>query len=71
MASRFLIINCPSAYFAYLPMGSFGLSDYLNQKKIPVRMLNLALYDEVQRSTILDYQVETLRPTHIGLTRGS
>jgi hypothetical protein len=68
MESRFLIINCPSAYFAYLPMGTFGLSSYLDQRKIPVRMLNLALYDKAQMGTILDYHLETFRPTHIGLT---
>ncbi|MBW1795121.1 MAG: cobalamin-dependent protein [Deltaproteobacteria bacterium] len=68
MQSRLLIINCPSAYFVHVPMGTFGLCDYLSQKKIPVRMLNLALYDETKMATILNRYLEQFRPTHVGLT---
>jgi hypothetical protein len=66
--SRLLIINCPSAYFVHIPMGTFGICDYLSRKNIPVRMLNLALYDEVQIATILNRYLEQFRPTHVGLT---
>ncbi|MEW6162676.1 MAG: radical SAM protein, partial [Nitrospirota bacterium] len=45
MQSRLLIINCPSEYFVYIPMGTFGICDYLDRKKIQVRLLNLALYN--------------------------
>lgn len=45
MQSKLLIINCPSEYFVYIPMGTFGICDYLDQKKIQVRLLNLALYN--------------------------
>ena len=68
MQSRLLIINCPSAYFVHVPMGTFGLCDYLSRKKIPVRMLNLALYDEAKMTTVLDRYLEQFRPTHVGLT---
>jgi len=68
MQSRLLIINCPSAYFVHVPMGTFGLCDYLSQKKIPVRMLNLALYDETKMATVLNRYLEEFRPTHVGLT---
>jgi radical SAM superfamily enzyme YgiQ (UPF0313 family) len=49
-------------------MGTFGLCDYLNQSKIPARMLNLALYDEAQMATVLNRYLEQFRPTHVGLT---
>ena len=68
MQSRLLIINCLSAYFVHVPMGTFGLCDYLSQKKIPVRMLNLALYDETKMATVLNRYLEEFRPTHVGLT---
>ena len=68
MQPRLLIINCPSAYFVHIPMGTFGLCDYLSQQKIPVRMLNLSLYDETQMATVLNRYLEEFRPTHVGLT---
>jgi hypothetical protein len=49
-------------------MGTFGICDYLSRKNIPVRMLNLALYDETQVVTILNRYLEQFRPTHVGLT---
>ena len=68
MQSRFLIINPPSAYFFHIPMGTFGLCDYLNRRNIPVRILNLALYDENRMATVLNRYIEQFRPTHVGLT---
>jgi len=67
MPHRLLIINCPSAYFSYVPMGTFGLCDYLSQRNIPVRILNLALYDESQMTASLDDYLDDFRPTHVGL----
>ena len=67
MQSRLLIINCPSAYFAHIPMGTFGLCDYLHQKEIPVGMVNLAVYDEAQMAMFLNRCLEKFRPTHVGL----
>ena len=67
MQSRLLIINCPSAYFAHIPMGTFGLCDYLHQKEIPVGMVNLALYEDAQIAAVLDRYLEEFRPTHVGL----
>jgi len=65
--ARLLIINCPGAYFIHIPMGTFGLCDYLNQKKITTGILNLALYDETQRASVLNRYLEQFRPTHVGL----
>jgi hypothetical protein len=68
MQSKLLIINCPNPYFAYVPMGTFGLCDYLNQREVPARILNLALYDEPQMATVLNHYLEQFHPTHVGLT---
>jgi hypothetical protein len=68
MEPRLLIINGYSAYFAYVPMGTFGLCDYLNQRNIPVRIVNPALYDRAQVAALLDDHLQTFRPTHVGLT---
>jgi len=67
MESRLLIINCPSAYFAHIPMGTFGLCDYLQQQEIPVGIVNLALYEATQRAAVLNRYLEECRPTHVGL----
>jgi hypothetical protein len=67
MQPGFLIINCPSAYFFHVPIGTFGVCDYLSQKNIPVRMLNLALYEETEGATVLNRYLERFRPTHVAL----
>lgn len=67
MQSRLLIINCPSEHFLYIPMGTFGICDYLAQKNIKVRLLNLALYNREETDNILNMHIELFRPTHIGL----
>lgn len=67
MQTRLLIINCPGANFLHIPMGTFGLCDFLNQRKIPAKILNLALYDETDMASIIDYHIEQFRPTHAGL----
>jgi hypothetical protein len=48
-------------------MGTFGLCDYLHQKKIPVGMVNLAVYDEAQMAMFVNRYLEKFRPTHVGL----
>ena len=67
MQARLLIINCPGANFLHIPMGTFGLCDYLNQRKIPAKILNLALYDERDMASLIDHHIEQFRPTHVGL----
>jgi radical SAM superfamily enzyme YgiQ (UPF0313 family) len=68
MQPKLLIINCPNPYFAYVPMGTFGLCDYLNQREIQARILNLALYNEPQMATVLNHYLEQFQPSHVGLT---
>ncbi|MEW6419456.1 MAG: hypothetical protein AB1480_15305 [Nitrospirota bacterium] len=67
MQSRLLIINCPSEHFLHIPMGTFGLCDYLAQKNIDVKLLNLALYNIEEMDNILNKHIELFQPTHIGL----
>ncbi len=67
MKPKFLIINCPSEYFAYIPMGTFGLCDYLRGKGINARLLNLALYSETETDKVLAHYLNSFQPTHIGL----
>ncbi|MDI6889468.1 MAG: hypothetical protein QMC83_00795 [Thermodesulfovibrionales bacterium] len=67
MQSRLLIINCPSEYFVHIPMGTFGICDYLDQKKIQVRLLNLALYDKTEIGKVLEHYLDLFRPMYVGL----
>jgi hypothetical protein len=67
MQSRLLFINCPSEYFLYVPMGTFGICDYLSRKNIPVKILNLSLYDYREADTVLEDYLKLFQPTHIGL----
>jgi hypothetical protein len=48
-------------------MGTFGLCDYLCQRKREARILNLALYQEARVEAVLSHHLEQFRPTHIGL----
>jgi len=68
MQSRLLIINNPSEYFVHIPMGTFGLCDYLSQRNVEVRLLNLALYNRTDMSKVLDHYLDIFQPTHVGLT---
>lgn len=65
MKPKFLIINCPSEYFTYIPMGTFGLCDYLRGKGIEATILNLALYSRPDE--VLTHYLSLFEPTHVGL----
>ena len=67
MKPKILIINCPSEYFSYIPMGTFGLCDYLRGKGIKARILNLAIYTETETDKVLAHYLSLFKPTHIGL----
>jgi hypothetical protein len=67
MHLRLLIINCPSPFFVYVPMGTFGLCDYLNQRSLPCKILNLSLYERSRVPTILDQYLQEYHPTHVAL----
>ena len=67
MNPRLLIVNCPSEYFVYIPMGTFGLCDYLSRKNLPVKLLNLALYKGNEREKELHAHLNKFQPTHVAL----
>lgn len=67
MQSRVLIINCASEYFVHIPMGTFGLCDFIGRKDIPVRLLNLALYKNDEMGRTIDHYLNLFKPTHVGL----
>jgi len=67
MPPRLLIINCSSPYFFYIPMGTFGLCDYLGQRGLTATIFNPALYPAREMPTQLLAALTALQPTHIGL----
>ena len=48
-------------------MGTFGLCDYLNQKKNQVRLLNLAIYSKTEMGKVLDHYLDLFQPMYVGL----
>ena len=66
MEPRLLIINCASPYFFYIPMGSFGLCDFLDQRGIAARIFSPSLYQDNQASDQLHQVLDTFQPTHVG-----
>jgi hypothetical protein len=48
-------------------MGTFGLSDYLSRRDIPVRILNLGVYRETDAGDVLSYYLDIFDPTHIAI----
>ena len=65
-ATRLLIINCASPYFFYIPMGTFGLCDHLEQQNLEVSLFNPALYPEQQAVARLGQLLVEQQPTHVG-----
>lgn len=65
--ARILIINCPSEYFIHIPMGSFGLCNYLNQKNIYTKILNLGLYRTDKVEKVIKHYIQLFNPTYIAL----
>ncbi len=67
MPPRLLIINCSSPYFFYIPMGSFGLCDYLEQRDLAALLFNPALYPVHELQSRLLAALTSFQPTHVGL----
>jgi hypothetical protein len=64
---RLLIINCASPYFFYIPMGSFGLCDFLARQGIEARIFSPSLYAEAEVGARLVEVLEQEKPSHVGL----
>jgi len=64
---RFLIVNGYHDIWHYVPMGSFGICDYLETKGIRSRIFNAAIYKKNNYIGKLNEVIGKYRPTHIGL----
>jgi hypothetical protein len=67
MRSKLLIINCPSEYFFHIPMGTFGICDYLSKRDVEVKLLNLAQYEKTEKDALLAQYMDLFQPTHVGI----
>lgn len=67
MIMDILFINCWSKEFPYIPMGTFGLCDYISQHDFNSKIINLSLYDLDQSDKILMNKIEETHPRYIGL----
>lgn len=67
MPARLLIINPASPFFFYIPMGTFGLCDYLETHGIASRIFNHALYDAQTADVSLAQTLLDFEPTHIAV----
>ena len=66
MEARLLLVNCASPFFLYIPMGSFGLCDYLRQEGIEARIFNPALYSQGEAGQRLARLLDRFQPSHVG-----
>src|ERR1035437_6250681 len=62
-----LFVNASHAEFPYIPMGVFGLCDYLECNGFRGRILNLALYEAEEGKRVLAQLVQDLAPRYVGL----
>jgi len=67
MKNRILFINPPSDYFIHIPMGTFGLSDYLNRTGFKSMILNLSLYETNDLGKHLDQCINDFSPSYVGI----
>ena len=66
MPPKLLIVNCASPYFFYIPMGSFGLCDYLRQRGMEARIFNPAQYGLQEAERRLLALLDEHAPSHVG-----
>ncbi|WP_028583360.1 hypothetical protein [Desulfogranum mediterraneum] len=67
MRPRLLIINAASPYFFYIPMGAFGVCDFLEQHQIASQLFNPALYPQPQVAERLLERLSAFQPSHVAL----
>ncbi|PID71852.1 MAG: hypothetical protein CSB34_04935 [Desulfobulbus propionicus] len=64
---RLLIINPYSPYFKYIPMGTFGLCDFLSKRGCFAGIINLALYPSAEGIPKLEMMINDFQPTHVAI----
>jgi len=62
-----LIVNPFHSTFAQIPVGSFGICDYLEQRGHSASILNLALYGPDDYLKKLKFEIESRRPRCVGI----
>ncbi len=67
MPGKLLIVNSYHPSARYVPMGSFGICDYLAQQGHQGRIFNCALYPPHQQSPLLQQEIHRFQPQAIGL----
>ena len=67
MAGKLLIVNGHHHEFKCIPIGSFGLCDYLGRRGGEARILNLALYPAEGYLARLEAEVRRFSPDLVGL----
>lgn len=67
MPARLFIINPTSPYFFYIPMGTFGLCDFLDHHGIESTIFNHALYPSASAETTLLEHLARFHPTHVAV----
>ena len=64
---KILIVNGYDSEWLLIPMGTFGLCDYLHQHGIKAKIFNAALYDKSEYLQRLRKIIENYKPDYIGL----
>jgi hypothetical protein len=67
MLGKLLIVNSYHPNARYVPMGAFGICDYLVQRGHQALIFNGALYPEAEQARRLDAEIRRFEPTVIGL----
>lgn len=62
-----LILNPYSAEFSYVPMGTFGICDYLERSGFRARVVNLALSHPCEVRGCMDAALQRYEPRHVGV----
>lgn len=62
-----LFINCWHLEFPYVPMGTFGLCDYLEKNGISSKIINLSLYSEESSDLKIIAYISATQPKYISI----
>lgn len=67
MKENFLIINPHHTVYTQIPMGTYGLCDYLSKYDIDANILNLSLYSDDDYLSRLDKEIKKRKPSFVGI----
>jgi len=67
MNKKILIVNGYSDLWKYIPMGTFGLCDFLCQQGIESKIFNAAIYNKNEYLVNLKHVIDEYKPDYIGI----